>query len=245
MGSTMQEVSKIVFVAFWVFSFTRVKSQAKPSGCAPFFLTNGFTLKSDRGYLYTCDSDYKAFDGKWWGEVTCQGGQWSDTPLCIPDKQCGQIPTVFQVINQGNQAFEDSEWHEFECEVGPCCFHCVNGKWQNQDCASDKQCGQIPTVFKVINQGNQVFDDRERHEFECELGPCCFHCVNGRWQKQDCTYQKCPTPPYVENAVITSHEAGTSQQSVTYECHENYSITGQQKINCIDSKWEKAPTCTF
>ncbi|XP_046713114.1 complement factor H-like isoform X3 [Silurus meridionalis] len=193
MGSTMQEVSKIVFVAFWVFSFTRVKSQAKPSGCAPFFLTNGFTLKSDRGYLYTCDSDYKAFDGKWWGEVTCQGGQWSDTPLCIPDKQCGQIPTVFQVINQGNQAFEDSEWHEFECEVGPCCFHCVNGKWQNQDCA----------------------------------------------------YQKCPTPPYVENAVITSHEAGTSQQSVTYECHENYSITGQQKINCIDSKWEKAPTCTF
>ncbi|KAI5610684.1 complement factor H precursor [Silurus asotus] len=109
---------------------------------------------------------------------------------------------------------------------------------------AEKQCGQIPTVFQVINQGNQVFDDRVRHEFECEVGPCCFHCDNGKWQNQDCAYQKCPTPPYVENAVITSHEVGTSQQSVTYECRENYGITGQQKIHCIDSKWGKAPTCT-
>ncbi|XP_046713424.1 complement factor H-like isoform X3 [Silurus meridionalis] len=169
------------------------KCKAKPSVCAPFSLTHGFTRKSDRGYLYTCDSDYKTFDGKWWGEVTCQGGQWSDTPQCIPDKKCGKIPTVYKVINQGNRAFED----------------------------------------------------RERHEFECEVGPCCFHCANGKWQNQDCAYQKCPTPPYVENAVITSHEARTSQQSVTYECRENYSITGQQKINCIDSKWGNAPTCTL
>ncbi|XP_046713426.1 complement factor H-like isoform X5 [Silurus meridionalis] len=169
------------------------KCKAKPSVCAPFSLTHGFTRKSDRGYLYTCDSDYKTFDGKWWGEVTCQGGQWSDTPQCIPDKKCGKIPTVYKVINQGNRAFED----------------------------------------------------RERHEFECEVGPCCFHCANGKWQNQDCAYQKCPTPPYVENAVITSHEARTSQQSVTYECRENYSITGQQKINCIDSKWGNAPTCTY
>ncbi|KAF7703616.1 hypothetical protein HF521_022623 [Silurus meridionalis] len=188
MGSNKQKVVKIFFAAFFFSSFTLVKSQVEKSVCAE-ALQNGFILKSSRGFFYSCDSDYKPFNEKWWEEVTCLDGQWSNATLCIPNHQCGQVPTDHQTNNQTIKGYENESVEEFQCESGP----------------------------------------------------CCFKCVNGNWEKRNCEFQGCPNPPYVENAVITSH----SQQTVTYECRDNYSINGEKTISCIDSEWEKTPTCTL
>lgn len=66
----------IFFLLF--FFFIAVKK-----ACPEASVQNGFIHELDQGYSYSCSSGYKAFDGKWWGVVTCNKGQWSYAPLCI------------------------------------------------------------------------------------------------------------------------------------------------------------------
>ncbi|XP_058256579.1 complement factor H-like isoform X2 [Hemibagrus wyckioides] len=317
----------------------------KKTTCAEPSVQNGFIHKLDEGFSYSCDSGYKAFDEKWWGVVSCTGGQWSYSPLCIAEDYCGQIPNGLEKQNQAKEGYKEGEMKVFECESKPCCFKCIRGKWEKQDCESTKcgspppvenavitnyqetveyacrenyiingehfiscinsqwekpptcelqaicaepsvqngfihkldegfsyscdsgykafdekwwgvvsctggqwsytplciaedHCGQIPNGLAKQNQANEGYKEGEMKVFECESKPCCFKCIRGKWEKQDCESTICGSPPPVENAVITEY-----QETVQYACRENYIIKGEHLISCINSQWEKPPTC--
>ncbi|KAK2868954.1 hypothetical protein Q7C36_000825 [Tachysurus vachellii] len=108
--------------------------ESEKGNCTQISVKNGFIFELDKGFSYSCDSDYKAFDEKWWDVVTCTGSQWSYTPLCIPNDHCGQIPNGPAKHNQAKKGYENGATVMVECESKPCCFKCIEGKWKEQNC---------------------------------------------------------------------------------------------------------------
>ncbi|MCJ8750488.1 hypothetical protein PDJAM_G00268770, partial [Pangasius djambal] len=89
---------------------------------------NGFVYELNGRFSYSCGSEYKAFDEKWWGVLTCTADQQIYAPLCIPKDRCGQIPNVHAKHIQAKKQYENGETVESECESKPCCFKCVRGQ---------------------------------------------------------------------------------------------------------------------
>ncbi|XP_047666395.1 complement factor H-like isoform X2 [Tachysurus fulvidraco] len=151
--------------------------------CEQTTVTNGFTYELDKGFTYSCDSDYKAFDQKWWEVVTCTGSQWSYTPLCIPKHHCGQIPNGHAKQNQSKEGYVNGATEVFECESKPCCFKCNEGNWEEQDCESTK-CGSPPPVENAVitsyNQETVEYACRENYKIKEDK---LISCQNSKWDK--------------------------------------------------------------
>ncbi|CAN0067612.1 unnamed protein product [Lampetra planeri] len=81
------------------------------------------------------------------------------------------------------------------------------------------------------------------------VGPQLRRCTqDGIWSDIDpvCEALSCPQPPDVSNGEVVrmAQDAFSLGDSVLYECHDGFSISGNTHVTCLDSGiWSKAPTC--
>ncbi|XP_053490542.1 complement factor H isoform X2 [Ictalurus furcatus] len=212
--------------------------------CAGASVENGFTHKLPGGFSYSCHTNYKAFDEKWWGVVICTEGPQSYAPLCIPNDQCGQIPNVHAKKIQVKKGYKNEETVEFECESKPCCFKCISGTWQ--DC----QC--IPPSVE-----NAVITSHSQHqvEYTCRnnytiTGKRLISCNSSQWKElPTCKLGinlRCQDPEREINDAIRNdpnlkayYEEGGGVQ---YKCREDFYFQNGSKAVCSAGKW-KYPQC--
>ncbi|TTK63277.1 Complement factor H [Bagarius yarrelli] len=245
MRSNMQVAIKI-FVAFWVFFFPLAKTQ----DCYKENINYANVLKIDLHESYEngvtlklkCATGYVGLL-----RLECQNGTWSKSGRDCKMVKCPPISNLGDLIARGNT--EEASYGDviyFECRFnkkinGPGDIHCKeNGQWSDfiPTCTATVQCGQIPNVHANHNQTKRRYNNEETLELECESKLCCFKCITGKWEEQQCE-ESCGTPPFVENAVITSH----TKQEVKYECRTNLEMKGNAVISCNKSQWDKPPTC--
>ncbi|XP_060733724.1 complement factor H-like isoform X2 [Tachysurus vachellii] len=157
--------------------------ESEKGNCTQFSVKNGSVFELDKGFSYSCVSDYKAFDEKWWDVVTCTGSQWSYTPLCIPNDHCGQIPNGHAKQNQAKKGYENGTTEMVGCDSQLCFYKCVRGKWEKQNYESTK-CGSPPPVENAVitsyNQETVKYACRENYEIK---GDNLISCINSKWKK--------------------------------------------------------------
>ncbi|XP_047670206.1 complement factor H-like isoform X3 [Tachysurus fulvidraco] len=133
--------------------------------------------------------------------------------------------------DKGYKAFDEKWWDVVSC---------TEGQWSYAPrCIPNDHCGQIPNGPAKHNQAKKGYENGATEVVGCDSNTCVFICVEGKWEKKNYHSTKCGSPPSVENAVIASY----SWDNVKYLCREKYSIKGGDLIYCMDSKWEKPPTC--
>lgn len=129
------------------------------------FVENALIHEMVRGFSYSCGSDYKALNGKWWGVVTCTEPKQTDTPQCICKLFNFFLEHVIVLM-----------WNERLFTVNKLCL-VITVK---------DQCSPIPHVQAKHNKGKKVYENGDTTEIECESEPCCVRCNDGTWEKEAC-----------------------------------------------------------
>ncbi|KAB5559436.1 hypothetical protein PHYPO_G00029110 [Pangasianodon hypophthalmus] len=222
----------------------------KQKPCGETSLQNGFIHELDKGFSYSCGSEYKAFDEKWWGVVICTAGQQSYAPLCIPEDRCGQVPNVHAKHNQAEKAYENEATVELECESKPCCFKCIRGQWAKQDCES-KRCGIPPRVENAVitshNQQQVEYKCRENYKINREQ---LIFCINSQWEDpptcESGEEPKCPDPEReINNATLIRANLKAYYQeggTVEYKCKKGFQFQDGTQATCSEGQWNY-PQC--
>ncbi|KAM8746289.1 complement factor H-like isoform 2-T2 [Acanthopagrus schlegelii] len=208
---------------------------------------------------YTCRSGYRSTDGT--NLATCTRDGWRPNPLCQEAKcQIAGVPDNVRIITDDpNNQVRRGQKLRFACRHRG---HFLRGK-AVVECLADEQwsapfptCGDPlgcnnppPLTDGVIKESLRFhYSHNERVEYICRNpyqmeGEPYLTCVNGEWSgKMRChNTAYCNSPPRVENAFVVSTYKNKylSDSEVTYQCHDDYTMVGENTLRCREGEWEK------
>ncbi|XP_073332111.1 coagulation factor XIII B chain-like [Pagrus major] len=130
---------------------------------------------------------------------------------------------------------------------------CTRDGWRpNPLCQDIAYCNSPPRVenaFLFTAYKNKYLSDSEVtyqcHDGYTMDGENTLRCREGEWEKKNinCTTiaRYCHRPPRIENAfVVTSYqEKYLFDSEVTYQCHDDYTMVGENTLRCREGGWEK------
>ncbi|XP_072544765.1 coagulation factor XIII B chain-like [Salminus brasiliensis] len=150
-------------------------------------LTQGYVVPQQDVYQhgstvsYSCNPGLKTALETWWGELKCEGGEWSHTPQCIAVSDCfaPEVPHAKPV--QALQAsYSSSSRVAFACDKG---FQfeetdlqeavCADGQWKLPVCKQKQTACGVPTrvANAVIRHPSQsMFEHTDGVEYQCKHG---------------------------------------------------------------------------
>ncbi|KAM9460596.1 complement factor H-like isoform 2-T2 [Clarias gariepinus] len=229
-------------------------TEQEKTACEKPFVQNWFiTQEKNKEYFYTCGSGYKPFDEKWWEVLSCSNEQQRNPPLCIPDDQCGQIPDIHSKHFQEKKGYENEAILKFDCKPEPCCFKCINGNWEKEDCKSTS-CGTPPYVENAAIKFNSEQEVKYLCQEKFEInGNQIIFCTNDEWdqtptckQLESDTKQGCSAPEKERNnAILKEPDLKENYQegdTVEYSCKGGIGFQDGSQATCFKGQW-KYPEC--
>ncbi|XP_047666396.1 complement factor H-like isoform X4 [Tachysurus fulvidraco] len=188
-----------------------------------------------------CDNGYEP---KHFFVKCSKNGLWDGMKDCKLEKRaCAETSVQNGII----QEIDTGRKYSYSCDKGYKAFDekwwdvvsCTEDQWSYAPlCIPNDHCGQIPNGPAKHNHAKKGYKDGTQ-VVGCDSNTCFFICVEGKWEKKNDQSNKCGSPPPVENAIIASY----NWDHVIYLCREKYSIKGGDLKYCMDSQWEKPPTC--
>ncbi|XP_053484488.1 complement factor H-like isoform X3 [Ictalurus furcatus] len=209
---------------------------------------------------YGCDTGLKPALETWWGEITCNEGQWSHNPQCIDKTHCSpHVPNTHAEKPLKTSYAPNEDFHfkcepDFEFESGNSKARCENGKWMLPKCTRKPEfCAPPPRVFKgmIIQPYQDAFKNGARLDYVCAEGYKIEGnnynvCENGRWTNSPTCVEKspCSSKPAVQNArpadkLKRSYNHGDTVQFI---CNRGYRFEDTDSAQCEDGTW-KLPGC--
>ncbi|TMS20723.1 Complement factor H, partial [Larimichthys crocea] len=213
----------------------------------------GQIITMDETVGYSCRGGYKSPDGR--NLATCTRKGWRPDPLCQetactkPSISNGFVvgpinQTVFFACNEGYKLFTKGWWGAAKCD---------GTEWSVLDrCIAKSECGKTPVIAngEVAEETGQI---KCNNGYQQEVDN--LTCQDGKWTSGGIPLNAvcrsigthCKAPRRVENAVVLSApmKEYLSDSSVTYQCHDNYTMVGENTILCKNGTWEqKSIHCT-
>ncbi|XP_073717832.1 complement factor H isoform X5 [Misgurnus anguillicaudatus] len=230
------------------------KNRGREISCTPPDIQHG-TVKQVKDYKkddtlqYDCDPGYKPGQGT--PKCTKQG--WTPEPKCEEKTDSCNTPTVENGYIHTDRSKQRMIYYTcnpgYKPDTGTCwkAATCVKGIWRNVPrCIKVDECGALPSI-----QHGKLITKQSAVQIECDPGfepsNTVIRCVRGAWQTPTCELDdnSCVSPPNVDNALIISEPQTvySSGSVVNYKCLTDFTMSGNNQIECRNAKWEKAPTC--
>nr|XP_055073485.1 complement factor H-like isoform X2 [Misgurnus anguillicaudatus] len=184
------------------------------------------------------------YQGVWTNIQPCTDKkEYCTTPLVkngFMDRDSSNEQIIYYSCNLGYKPYFENWWEAAMC---------TDGTWKDEPkCIRVDECGVWPSI-----QHGQLNNHPEQSalELKCDSGFKPSHtvirCINGTWETATCELdeQNCVSPPKVDNALIISkpQKLYSSGSYVNYKCRTNFTMKGNNKVECRNATWEKAPTC--
>ncbi|XP_044884908.1 complement factor H-like isoform X2 [Mauremys mutica] len=224
---------------------------------------------SKRIYTHKTSIMYKCkTDGTNFIQATCKHGEWTPKIDCI-ERKCPpppQLPGAIKITETRN--YESGEKIAFTClehfeHQGVKEIMCENGKWQSPPHCVEKLCFQPPSIAngEILSLENQnlrqeqsapvTYRNGTMLTYSCNSGfmlrgPPEIICKAGRWTTAPtCVEMPCTGVPNIINAqtestVKHSYKPG---ETVRYQCHRGFTISGPSEVTCKAGKWSTQPVC--
>ncbi|XP_073717830.1 complement factor H isoform X3 [Misgurnus anguillicaudatus] len=217
-----------------------------------------------RGYgdviQFDCKSD-KSIDGS--SSIYCkETGEWSASVPKCKDISCTPPDIQHGTVKQKKEHKKD-ETLQYDCDPGykprqgnP---KCTKQGWSLEPkCEAESQEKKESCTTPAIENGYIHTNRSKKRDFYYSCNPGykpytgnCWKpatCVNGIWMNVPrCIMDdnSCVSPPNVDNALIISEPQTvySSGSVVNYKCLTDFTMSGNNQIECRNAKWEKAPTC--
>uniref|UniRef100_A0A8C4W796 Sushi domain-containing protein n=1 Tax=Gopherus evgoodei TaxID=1825980 RepID=A0A8C4W796_9SAUR len=230
------------------------------------------TATSKKSYRHKASIKYKCkTDGTNFIQTICKYGEWTPKIDCIGKLVCPpppQLPGAIKITETRNYA--SGEKIAFTClehfeHQGVKEIMCENGKWQSPPHCVEKLCFQPPSIAngEILSLENQNLRQEQSAQvtyrngtmlmYSCNSGfmlrgPPEIICKAGRWTSAPtCVasgfWVKCV--PNIINAqtegrVKYSYKPG---ETVRYQCHPGFTISGPSEVTCKAGKWSTQPVC--
>ncbi|XP_077631268.1 complement decay-accelerating factor isoform X9 [Crocuta crocuta] len=206
---------------------------------------------------YKCNKGFVKVPGKTDSVVCLSNNQWSEmAEFC--NRSCDVPPTLrFALLKKSfsiQNYFPEGFTVEYECRQGYRRDHTLSGKltclenftWsKSEEFCKKKSCatpGNIEyghvSITTDILYGASIF-------FSCNMGyrlvgadsSFCYLSPNGTMEWSNplpkCEEISCPEPQGIRNGTIQNpQKTYVNQQSVTYQCNEGFTLTGEHSIYC-------------
>ncbi|NP_001032792.2 complement factor H like 1 precursor [Danio rerio] len=227
---------------------------AKREDCHDLSVKNGFIYSQSlnkKEILYSCNKGYKPFTGEWWSSVTCVKGSWSDVPLCIPEEECGALPSV----QNGKLKLKDQETAEVDCDPGfissTPSIKCISGTWETPTCNEGVKCGIPPYVGNsgITSKPKAFYIHGSSVTYTCRnpfvmIGKSTVFCSNGKWEETPTCEARCLRPHENYMVLATDKDTYQDKEILNYQCMKPYDKIPEGEWICENGKWTGDFVCT-
>ncbi|NWZ25700.1 CFAH factor, partial [Asarcornis scutulata] len=202
-------------------------------------------------------------------EATCVSGKWSPEINCTGESTCPpppqlhgakQIPAERNYKNGSKIIFSCLESFQL---IGGNEITCINGRWQSPPRCVENPCLPPQPVeyvddlrlenqnLKMEKEGKTIYLAGATLNVVCRPGytldgPSKITCSMGNWTSAPtCSERPCGSIPAVANAAFEgrSKEKYEPGETVRYQCHEGFQVTGPPEIFCRRGNWSTPPIC--
>ncbi|XP_071811627.1 uncharacterized protein [Apostichopus japonicus] len=203
--------------------------------------------------FYSCNAGYEPVSSSY---LQCVDGNWSEADIRCTAKSCGYPGD----INNGGIIEEVYTYpnsvtyvcHEGFTLNGRTTRTCqANQHWSGIAPSCNHACRNPPEIENASHDDKQSYANGERLFYSCNAGyepvsSSYLQCVDGNWSEADirCTAKSCGYPGDINNGGIIE-EVYTYPNSVTYVCHEGFTLNGRTTRTCqANQHWSGiAPSC--
>ncbi|KAI6064105.1 Coagulation factor XIII B chain [Aix galericulata] len=185
--------------------------------------------ESGSSVQYSC-YDYHFLQGS--ERIYCSAGQWTSPPVCI--EPCTLSKNEMEKNNVLLEGFYGNQVYFYHGDyVG---FYCKQNHFGEESGT---------TLFQVYSELHMgiTFQATNKDDLSTEKQPICIDC-NQQESSVDIK-RPCGSIPAVANAAYEgrSKEKYEPGETVRYQCHEGFQVTGPPEIFCRRGNWSTPPNC--